>query len=66
MTSIPLKPDNAERSNLNVHKRQQIDKGQNFNREGITKDVTSSSDVYNELKHIYGNHYSRYNIISNM
>ena len=66
MTHIPLKPDDSEKSNQNVNKRQMIAKGQNFNREGVTKDLAKSSDVYNEIKHLYGNHYSRYNIITNM
>ena len=66
MSSIPSKPNDHEKSNQHINKRQLIAKGQNFNREGVTKDLAKSSDVYNEIKHLYGNHYSRYNIITNM
>ena len=66
MSHIPMQPDVHQKSNQHINKRQLISKGQNFNREGVTKDLAQSSDIYNEIKHLYGNHYSRYNILTNM
>lgn len=66
METAPLKPDDFQRSNLPINSRNLIDRGQNFNREGIAKDLTTSADIYNEIKGLYSNHSSRYNIITNM
>jgi len=64
--ATPLMPTVDQRSNLTVKMRNMIDKGQNFNREGIQKDLASSGDIYNEIKSRYNNHYSRYNIITGL
>lgn len=64
---MPLKPSVGQRGNLTIKMRNDIDGGQNFNKEGVSKEnIGDSNKMYQEIKNRYGNYYSRYNIISNL
>lgn len=64
---MPLKPNVGQRGNLTIKMRNDIDGGQNFNREGVSNEnIGDSRKMYNEIKNRYSNSYSRYNIITNL
>ena len=49
---------------LTIETRKSLVRGNNWNKAGIDNGLKTSKEVYDDIKTKYGNHYSRYNIIS--